>query len=112
MASLDPLLVIIALIGFASFIMGGFFAVRGFYRFKAWQAGEKEELWTFLSLIVGCGSLILIGICAVPFGVDIGSISTETELVLIDLGFIGILLGIAATGLMTFYYIQKWQAAK
>ena len=98
----ETLFAILGIIGVASFVIGGFFAVRGFYRFKAWRAGEKEELWTFLSLIVGCGSLILVGICAAPVGFAIEGMETATELALIDVGFLGMLLGIAATGLMTF----------
>lgn len=106
------LFVTLGVIGVVSLVIGGFFAVRGVYRFKAYQAGEKGELWAFLALMVGAGSLILVGICAAPLGFVIEGMSSETELALIDLGFLGMLLGIAATGLMTFYYIQKWQAAK
>ena len=102
-------IVLIGLIGVAAFVLGGFFAIRGIYRFKAWQAGEKEELWTFLALILGCGSLICMGIA---MGLILGNLSTAIEIVIGDLALIGFLLGIAATGLMTFYYIQKWQAAK
>ena len=102
---------VLGIIGVASFVLGGFFGVRGFYRFKEWQAGEKDELWTFLSLILGCGSLILIGIPSVALGF-IESMPMATAYALADLAFIGLLLGLAAIGLMTFYYIQKWQSAK
>jgi hypothetical protein len=101
---------LMALIGVASFVLGAFFALRAFYRYKGWQAGEKDELWTFLSLVVGCGSLILIGIPALSFGIGVhgGSI----VFTLAELFFVGILLGLAAIGLTTFYIIQKWRAQK
>jgi uncharacterized membrane-anchored protein len=105
----EAFMVLIGLTAVAAFVLGGFFAVRSIYRFKAWQAGEKEELWTFLSLILGCGSLIFVGI---PLFVLLGSVPAATEVIIANLALVGFLLGIAATGLMTFYYIQKWRTAK
>ena len=104
--------IVLGVIGVVSFVLGGFLAVRGFYRFKEWQAGEKDELWSFLSLIIGCGSLILLGISGIPLGFAVEALSNETELALVDLAFIGLLLGLVAIGLTTFYYIQKWRSAK
>jgi len=104
------LITIMGLIGVASFVLGAFFALRGFYRYKEWQAGEKDELWTFLSLIVGCGSLILIGIPCISFATSL--IGGAVAIALHELFFVGILLGLAAIGLTTFYIIQKWRAQK
>ena len=101
---------LMAVIGVASFVLGAFFALRAFYRYKGWQAGEKDELWTFLSLAVGCGSLILIGISALSFGIGVHGESMVFTLA--ELFSVGIFLGLAAIGLTTFYIIQKWRAQK
>ena len=98
--------------GLASFVLGGFLALRSIYRFKAWQAGEKDELWTFLSMIIGCGSLILLGISGVPLGFGEESLGEQAAIALGELAFVGLLLGLAAIGLTSFYYIQKWRSAK
>jgi hypothetical protein len=108
----EDVIILMGVMGVVSFVLGGFLALRGIDRFKAWQAGEKDELWTFLSMIIGCGSLIIIGIAGVPLGFGEEGLGEQASIALGDLGFVGLLLGLAAIGLTTFYYIQKWRSAK
>lgn len=110
----DALLGLIALAGLVCLVFGAFFAFRGIYRFRAWQAGEKDELWTFLSMVLGCGSLILCGITIVVMLVGMLS-ETIPEWALgpaSGVTFIGLLLGLGAIGLTTFYYFLKWRPTK
>ena len=107
----EGVIIAMGFMGIAAFVIGAFFALRGINRYKAWQAGEQDELWTFLSMIIGCASLILIGIAGVPIGFG-GEGIGEAVLALVALAFLGLLLGLAEIGLTTFYYFQKWRSAK
>ena len=98
------------ILGVLCIVTGVFFAIRGFYRYKEWQGGDNAELWTFLSLVVGTGSLCLIGFPLVI--ILVGDIGEEVILASYNTMFVGLLLGLAAIGLTTFYYFQKWQSAK
>jgi drug/metabolite transporter superfamily protein YnfA len=106
----EIILALAALTGLLCFVFGAFFAIRGFYRFKTWRAGEKDELWMFLSMIVGCGSLIL---CGIPmFLVIFGDLSSSMINSAFGVVFIGLLLGLGAIGLTTYYYFLKWWTQK
>jgi hypothetical protein len=106
------IIIAMGFMGIVAFVIGAFLALRGINQYKAWQAGDQDELWTFLSMIVGCASLIFIGIAGVAFGFGGESVGDEGILALGSLAFVGLLLGLAAIGLTTFYYILKWQSAK
>ncbi len=103
--------VIVGLIGIICLALGAFFAIRGVYKYKEYQAGEKDELWTFLSMILGCGSLVLSGLPLLTLAIlwQEGESLIDTVAGML---FIGLLLGLGAIGLTTFYYYLKWQAAK
>ncbi len=90
-------------------VIGIFFVFRGINRYKDWQAGAKDEFWTFLSLIVGSGSLFLLGI---PIAIFVSGVAESAGDTCFYIIFIGLLLGLASIGLTTFYYFQKWRSAK
>jgi hypothetical protein len=101
--------ILIGSLGFVCLVFGAFFAIRGFYKYKEWRAGEKDEFWTFLAMILACGGIVLSGLFIFIY---IGGVSESLAEILTGILFIGILLGLGAIGLTTFYYFQKWQSAK
>jgi len=85
--------------------MGVFFLLRGLKKFQAWRDGEKDELWSFLALIIGCALGIILGM-AMTFPNIFG------ETLINDLGPLLVILCLIPVGLYTFYYILKWREAK
>lgn len=110
----ETLLALVALTGLVCLVLGAFFAIRGIYRFRAWKAGEKDELWTFLSMVLGCGCLLICGIpiLVMLFGILAETIPESALSPVCGLIFTGLLLGLGAIGLTTYYYFLKWAAQK
>ena len=100
----DGVPIIGPLVGIICIILGIFFALRSIYRFKEWRTGDKDELWMFLSLVIGAGGLFFIGVPSTL----VMMIGFEW----VDLTFIGLMLGLLAVGLTTYYYFQKWKSQK
>ncbi len=99
-------LTFVVVIGLTSIIMAVFFFIRGLYRYKAWHNGEKDELWTFLALIIGGIVLILIGLPVALFGIP------ATDQFLSATSPVLIILSLVPIGLYTFYYFLKWWRTK
>ena len=108
---MQPLATAFGFLGVVCFVLGAFFAIRGVYKFNAWRSGENDELWTFLSMILGCGSLVVTGIPMLTVAIFPKEVESLLD-IMAPVIFIGLLLGLAAIGLMTFYYFQKWRSAK
>ena len=92
-------------LGACALVMGVFFIFRGIKKFAAWRDGDKDELWTFLALIIGCVLMFILGITLV-FPMFLG------ETLLEEGSPILIILCLIPVGLYTFYYILKWREAK
>lgn len=107
MAAPDGLLFFIGLLGISSLIIGAFFIIRGVYRFKDWMAGEKDELWRWLSFFTGGVAAIFIS--TVPLAI-VGNATEYILVSLFSLVTLGLFLGLAAIALTTVYYILKWIA--
>ena len=96
-------------LGILCLVIAVFFILRGYDLFKDWQTGNKDELWRFLSFFSGGAGSILLGIGLIGIAI---SEAYSTLIAWLNVSFVGILLGCAALGLITYFYILKWRAIK
>ncbi|NVM52608.1 MAG: hypothetical protein HWN66_02810 [Candidatus Helarchaeota archaeon] len=96
-------------LGILCLLVAAFFILRGYYRFKDWQAENKDELWRYLSFFSGGAGSILLGIGLIGIAT---SGSPATLIAWVNVSFVGLLLDTAALGLMTYFYFLKWRAIK
>ena len=95
---------------FVPLILGAFLIIRSLSRMKEWREGEKDQLWNFLSLLVGGVASILFGITFAPLAFGAST--------LVWYYWIGALLpvamyvAIAAIGLTTYYLYLQWRESK
>ncbi len=94
-------------LGILCFVIAAFFILRGYNRFNEWQTGNKDELWRSISFLSGGAGSILLGIGL------IGIATSPTPAALsawVTVSFVGLILGTAAMGLMTYFYFLKWRS--
>jgi len=96
-------------LGILCLVTAAFFILRGYYRFQDWQNGTKDELWRYLSFFSGGAGSIVLGIGVIGIAT---SSSQEVLVAWVNVSFVGLLLGTAAVGLMTYFYFLKWRAIK
>ena len=96
-------------LGVLCIVVAVFFILQGYYRFKDWQEDYKDELWRFLSFFSGGAGLILLGIGLIGIAY---SVIYTIYTAWINLSFIGLLLEIAALGLITYFSFLKWHKTK
>ncbi len=96
-------------LGILCLAMAAFFFLRGIYRLKDWQTGNKDELWRILSFFSGAAGTVILGIALI--GIALSEVYS-TFISWVNLGFVGLLLGTAALGFMTFFHFLKWRAIK
>ena len=96
-------------LGILCLVMAAFFFLRGYYRFKDWQAENKDELWRYLSFFSGGAGSVILGIALIGIAT---SEAYATLIAWVNVSFVGLFLGTAAIGLMTYFYFLKWRAIK
>ncbi len=100
------LIILANIVCVAAIVMGVFFGIRAFYRFKKWQDGTGAELWPFLAYAMSAVGSVLLGIAGIQTFADEGYLFFYGAFPLF------LILGVVATGLMTYYFFLKWREAK
>ena len=95
-------------IDIVTFIMGVFFVLRSLYCYKNWRNGDKDELWNFLSLIMGAVAVFLVvfGSFEFVFNPPFGLNTFYTAFIPF------LVIALIAIGLRTYYLFLKWQKMK
>ena len=101
------IILVIGLMIASGIIVGVLIFIRGIHRFLDWKTGEKDELWNFLSLMIGGFALAFLGISSIPI-FESGSSFLIYYAFAVPFGIILMLISVALT---TIYLFLKWRAS-
>jgi hypothetical protein len=90
-------------------VLGVLIVLRGVTRYKDWRAGEKLELWNFLSLVLAGAGLLLLALSCIPIVNNFYGYDWWAYLgFAVPFSLVLMLVGVALT---TYYLFLKWREA-